>query len=416
MVPFAAALALLAAGAGGQPTSQCIPCHEIKTPGVVADWRLSRHAQKGITCEWCHGGLHQRDADFAKAVLPTPETCNKCHIAQVEEFKKGKHALAWASMKALPGFHRQPPVLSDGQSGCGGCHSLGIKTEAEVRELRGTSNGHGIASCDACHTRHSFSAKEARQPQACQTCHMGFDHPQWEMYSASKHGVRAGLVQAGVLPQATPAPTCQECHMPDGEHSVRTGWGFLGLRLPMSADPSWREDQTTILRALQLLDAGGQPTARMAAAKGVQLLRTTEESYQSERTRMLQICSRCHAANYAKAQLRRGDELLREADKLMAEAIRIVSGLYKDNLISRPREAVGAYPDLLTIHDATTRVEQRLFTMFHEHRMRTFQGAFHSNADAALWSGWTELRRDLTEIRAQEGELRERARSRAGRK
>jgi hypothetical protein len=38
---------------------------------------------------------------------------------------------------------------------------------------------------------------------------MGFDHPQWEMWSASKHGVRYLLTQNGTLPEGTPAPTCQ---------------------------------------------------------------------------------------------------------------------------------------------------------------------------------------------------------------
>ena len=38
--------------------------------------------------------------------------------------------------------------------------------------------------------------------------------------------------------------------------------------------------------------------------------------------------------------------------------------------------------------------------MFLEHRMRTFQGTFHANPDYALWYGWSELQRDLTEIKA----------------
>ncbi len=33
-----------------------------------------------------------------------------------------------------------------------------------------------------------ISAGACVEPQACQTCHTGFDHPQWEMYSSSKHG------------------------------------------------------------------------------------------------------------------------------------------------------------------------------------------------------------------------------------
>ena len=60
----------------------------------------------------------------------------------------------------------------EGMKGCGGCHKIGIKSEKEIYRLRGQGTGFGYASCDACHTRHTFSIKEARQPQACQTCHM----------------------------------------------------------------------------------------------------------------------------------------------------------------------------------------------------------------------------------------------------
>ncbi len=37
--------------------------------------------------------------------------------------------------------------------------------------------------------------------------------------------------------------------------------------------------------------------------------------------------------------------------------------------------------------------------MHFEHRMRAFQGAFHANPDYALWYGWSEMVRDLSEIR-----------------
>ena len=88
--------------------------------------------------------------------------------------------------------------LIDGMKGCGGCHKIGLKDEAEIRALKEQGQAFGVASCDACHTRHSFSVVEARQPQACQTCHMGFDHPQWEMYSTSKHGIRHGMKRDGI--------------------------------------------------------------------------------------------------------------------------------------------------------------------------------------------------------------------------
>jgi hypothetical protein len=32
-------------------------------------------------------------------------------------------------------------------------------------------------------------------------------------------------------------------------------------------------------------------------------------------------------------------------------------------------------------------------------RMRTFQGTFHASPDYAMWYGWSEMQRDLTEIK-----------------
>ena len=88
-----------------------------------------------------------------------------------------------------------------------------------------------------------------------------------------------------------------------------------------------------------------------------------------------------------------------EADRLMAQGINIVAGLYKDGILEKPEGYAYAYPDLLTFHDAATVVEQKLFVMFLKHRMRTFQGAFHANPDYALWYGWSEMRMDLAEIK-----------------
>ncbi|MCH7685449.1 MAG: hydroxylamine oxidoreductase, partial [Planctomycetes bacterium] len=46
-----------------------------------------------------------------------------------------------------------------------------------------------IGSCSACHSRHDFSPRRARQPENCGKCHLGPDHPQKEIYEESKHGV-----------------------------------------------------------------------------------------------------------------------------------------------------------------------------------------------------------------------------------
>ena len=90
----------------------------------------------------------------------------------------------------------------------------------------------------------------------------------------------------------------------------------------------------------------------------------------------------------------------------MAKAIRIVAELYKDGTLAKPKIYRDAFPDLLTFYDAPTVIEQKLFVMFFEHRMRAFQGTFHVNPDYAEWYGWSEMRRDLTEIKSLAAEMR----------
>jgi hypothetical protein len=387
----------------------CVDCHKKVTPNIVIDWQLSKHNQNKIGCSECHGDQHKSAQDVAKVKIPTPDTCAACHPDRVKQFKAGKHAAAWAAMKAMPTAHWQPMALMEGMKGCGGCHKIGLKSEAEIKELKKTGPGFGLASCDACHTRHTFSVQEARQPQACQTCHMGFDHPQWEMYSGSKHGVRYLLKQNKILPPTAAAPTCQTCHMQGGNHEVRTAWGFLAVRLPMPEDKQWASDRATILQGLGVLDPDGKPTGRLDVVKAADVARLTQESWQKERDKMIKTCNRCHSVNFAKGELAKSDQVIKEADRLMAEAILTIAGLYKDGILPKPKNYAYPFPDLLTFHDAPTVIEQKLFVMFLEHRMRTFQGSFHANPDYSLWYGWSEMQRDLTEIKEMAAEMREKA-------
>jgi cytochrome c553 len=226
------------------------------------------------------------------------------------------------------------------------------------------------------------------------------------MYSASKHGVRALLKQNGTLPESAAAPTCQTCHMVEGNHEVRTPWGFLAVRLPLPEDKQWAADRATILQGLGVLDPEGKPTARLEVVKAADVARLDQESWQKGRNEMLKVCAGCHAPSFAREQLEKGDDMIRQADRLMAEAIRIVAGLYADGVLAKPAGYAFPFPDLLTFHDAPTVVEQKLFVMFLEHRMRAFQGTFHANPDYALWYGWSEMRRDLAEIKEEAARMR----------
>jgi len=396
----------LAAGQAS-PNAQCIACHSKTTPNIVSDWKLSKHSQSDIGCVVCHGDQHTSATDVSKVKIPTPDTCADCHADQVAQYKKGKHAAAWAAMKAMPTIHWQPMAMVEGEKGCGGCHTIGMKSAAEIAELRHAGAPFGAAACDSCHTRHTFSVEEARQPQACESCHMGFDHPQWEMYSSSKHGVRHELKDIKVLPANAAAPTCQTCHMQDGNHEVRTAWGFLAVRLPLPEDKQWAADRATILEALGVLDPDGKPTALVNTVKAADLARLTQEDWQRERDKMIKTCNQCHSGNFARQQLQQGDDMIRNADHLMAEAIQIVAGLYHDGVIPKPKNYAYAFPNLLTFHDAPTVIEQKLFVMYLEHRMRTFQGTFHASNDYAMWYGWSEMQRDLTEIKELAATMRQ---------
>jgi ssDNA-binding Zn-finger/Zn-ribbon topoisomerase 1 len=390
---------------------ECVACHEKETPKIVKDWKLSAHADEDVACGDCHGEDHESADDVLEVDTVTVDTCDACHDERVAQYKRGKHALAWAAMNAMPTTHYKPMELIEGQKGCGGCHKIGIKEESEIAELKkkGSTFGHG--SCDACHTRHLFSVKEAREPEACATCHMGFDHPQWEMYNTSKHGVRHRLKRAGVLPEDSAAPTCQTCHMPKGDHEVRTAWGFLAVRTNGLApypgeDEQWWADRVTILQALGVLDPEGKPTARLDLVAQADVARLKAEDFDRERAKMIAVCGECHSENFAREELAKGDGMIRSADRLMAEAIREIVALYAEGILEKPEGYAYAFPDLLTFHDAPTPIENRLFTMHLKHRMRAFQGTFHANPDYALWYGWSEMQQDLIEIRATAAELR----------
>jgi hypothetical protein len=194
--------------------------------------------------------------------------------------------------------------------------------------------------------------------------------------------------------------------MQEGNHEVRTAWGFLAVRLPLPEDAQWKADQTTILQALGVLDPYGKPTALLDVVKAADLARLTQEDFDKERNKMIATCSQCHSENFAREQLNRGDDMIKEADHLLAQAIREIAGLYKDGILEKPESYAYDYPNLLTFHDAPTVIEQTLFEMHLKHRMRAFQGVFHANPDYALWYGWSEMRRDLTEIKTLASELR----------
>ncbi len=431
----------------------CVGCHISINPGIVKDHLDSPHAnpkidEDEVRCHDCHGTDHNTMEDFAKATMPTAETCGECHKEQMEEHKDSKHNLAWMAMKSQIAWHGQPgSIAAEGYRGCSGCHKIGDKslmgvssgnTDVKLKKDNGEEAAkyrYGNNQCDACHTRHAFKASEAKDPRACSNCHMGFDHPQWEMYSSSKHGVIWGI--EGHEEDAR-APTCQTCHLMEGDHEVRTPWGFLGLRIPtkenvlaliavapslepqltklaaalpsghyidIDDDPQWTYDRALILQAAGVLDANLQPTERFVeivlqgqAARG-------PEEFNELRIKMKQNCSKCHASPFVDSHMQASDEIIKAADHEFAKAIAAVQGLYKDGILKKP-EGWKYAPDLLQYYEARTSIEQELYLIMLEYRQRTFQGAFHVSNDYMHWYGWAPLKTAVNTILEEEKRLR----------
>lgn len=379
-------------------TSACVTCHQQVTPGIVTQFLGGKMGQAGLDCSVCHGSDHSKgkeDANLAK--LPTPDTCKVCHPDKYAQYASGKHSLGWIAMKAMPMLAHQPlAVGGKDMEGCSGCHKIGLMS---ADEIKAGGIRYGTGACDSCHTRHSFSKAEAQDPRACQTCHMGFDHPQWEMWSTSKHGTIWAIEG-----NTGRAPVCQTCHMPEGSHKVKTAWGFLAVRLPEN-DPQWAADQATILQALGVLDWEGKPTARLDVVKAGDVARLTAEEFSAEREQMLDICAKCHARSYAQDRLEATDSMIRDSDAVMASAIKTVRSLYDDGLLSVPAGWTTA-PDILQFYDAPSTLEQQLWTMFMESRMRTFEGGFHMNPDYMHWYGWAEMKKAQADISDEAARLR----------
>ena len=111
-------------------------------------------------------------------------------------------------------------------------------------------------------------------------------------------------------------------HLPDVPHAPR--------RTARSAPPGgswpcacpWRRirrgaaDQTTILQALDVLDPEGNPTPRLEVVEQADVARLTQENWQRERDRMITVCEECHSGNFVRAELEKGDDTVREADRV----------------------------------------------------------------------------------------------------
>jgi len=168
----------------------------------------------------------------------------------------------------------------------------------------------------------------------------------------------------------------------------------LALSLPLMDDAAAAADKAVIFEALGALDAAGGNGPRAGALEAAGLAELDRAAAAGDRARLVGACRQCHATSFIAQQLDARDAALRRADQLVARALGEVRALYAAGVL--PRQGPGPFPDLVRWPTATP-VEQRVATMFFDHRARLLAAAYHMSPDATRWM--SALERDLEEVR-----------------
>jgi hypothetical protein len=233
-----------------------------------------------------------------------------------------------------------------------------------------------LGSCSACHSRHDFSPRRARQPENCGKCHLGPDHPQKEIYEESKHGVayrdlreKMNLdAQTWILGQDyAAAPTCATCHM--SGHTRNGG--------KVTHDPGERISWTNRppVSLVMDTDAKGNANKESDPTKREALVVHT---WQEKRQQMKLVCTHCHTENYVNAFYQQYDDFIVNYNEKFAKPGQAI--------IARLRET-----KLITPAEFDEEIEWTWFYHWHHEGRRARDGASMMAPDYAHWHGMYEV-------------------------
>jgi hypothetical protein len=388
-LPLALLVALLgASGATGFPAAdpdlsaenrKCVMCHKTKTPVLTAQWTESGHSENGVGCYECHAA-EEGDADAFEhngqlvATVVTPRDCANCHEEIAKEFEASHHSKAAqfvGSLDNILGEVIEGPIIA--ANGCWQCHGSrvaflkeedgSVKKDASGKPLIdpttwpntgiGRVNMDGSwGACSACHSRHAFSRKMARQPEVCGKCHMGPDHPQIEIFEESKHGIayRTRIDEMNLGAETwvlgkdyTAAPTCSTCHMSATPKQPLTH--DVGARI------SW--------------------TLRPIISKKL-------ENWEERRTAMKDTCRQCHSPDYVDAFYSSFDAAVEMYNSKFGQpALDVMSALRKQKKLT---------PDPFD-----EELEWVFFRLWHHEGRRARMGVSMQGPDYTQWHGFFEV-------------------------
>jgi len=430
-------------------SKSCVTCHEQQSPGIVAHWEGSTHAQKGVGCVECHQA-QEADADafmhegWRIATIVTPQDCSRCHVTESKEFAASHHAAGGNILASLDNFlaetvegnrapfHPHSPTpgrpdvemvngMASAFTGCQQCHGSKVALKStdggkitfeeldpdpetgQPRNLdavakivknndgkplfhEGTWPNTGIGrlnldgsrgSCSACHSRHDFSPRRARQPENCGKCHLGPDHPQKEIYEESKHGVAFRDLklhmnldgESWVLGQDyAQAPTCATCHM-----SAHSKQGKPKITHDAGKRISWTNRPPVSL--VMDTDIHGDVIEETDPQERRELI---HDSWQDKRNRMKGVCSNCHTPDYINAFYKQYDDFVVNYNEKFAKPGQAIMSALRDNA-------------LLSKADFDEEIEWTWFYLWHHEGRRARHGASMMAPDYAHWHGMYEV-------------------------
>jgi hydroxylamine dehydrogenase len=358
-------------------SNECVVCHSRTTPGIIEQYGHSTMAGAEVSCEDCH----EVDADYPGATehedtyvlnQPSAAMCEKCHVVEVAQFNQSRHALpayvAYAGTGDLTAaqleqygsipeggfspdkmrnalYELEGPAIT--RFACESCHNVG----------KPSPDG-SVGECSKCHLRHTFSLEQARKPETCNSCHIGPDHPQWEIYQESAHGIAYATsgdewnwdADPGTLSVVDfPAPTCATCHM--------SGFGSAG---------------TTH-------DVGDRLTWYLFSP-----ISSHRPGYQDNAVRMQGVCLACHNQNFIEEFYEDADAATEAVNAWVVES---------DEMIAPLKEQ-----DLLSPEPFDESIDFVYFELWHHWGRTAKFGTWMQGADYTQWHGAYEVLSDLTEL------------------
>jgi hypothetical protein len=356
---------------------ECVVCHRRTTPGIVEQFGRSSMAAAEVACAKCHvvppdyPGATEHEGSFVLG-QPTPAMCQECHSTEVAEYDQSRHSLpAYVAMtgtaglspshlamyQAVPEGQFAPDKMRNALYGiegpditrfaCEACHNIG----------RPQPDG-SVGECQQCHLRHNFSLEQARKPETCNACHIGPDHPQWEIYEESPHGIAYATggdswsweADPGTLTVADfPAPTCATCHF--------SGFGATG---------------TTH-------DVGERLTWFLFAP-----ISERRPSWQDNLVRMQNVCNECHNSAFVEDFYTDADKATQAVNAWVAQSDEMMAPLKERGLVSE------------TPFDEP--IDFTYFELWHHWGRTAKFGMWMQGPDYTQWHGAYEVISDLAEL------------------